>query len=1477
MNRDKPLVSIVIPTYNQADYLREALNSLIVQTYSDWEAIVVNDGSTDCTIEVMEEYANKDLRVKAFSKPNGGITSALNFGLDKAEGDFFCWLSSDDLFYPKKLELQIKAFQTLDDNYALVYGSFDLLQEETKKIEVQPFQEELLPGTEFAEALKFDFIDGCTIMIRMNVMKEIGGFNPYYRHSQDTELWIRIASRGYRFFQLHEKMTIRRIHVAQASTGNMIYCRYDHAWMINYYLEHFHLRELYRYFDFFDKNDIERFLDHFIGRMLHTEATINHPLLMEKFWKWFVHGLSSVPTNIQHFILKGCLAQLIKRRKATYKVDYYLRECILELRRPREYISFDADFTVGGRDIRSDSREDDIFGQRLFDYATDLLINRHIPLFAQELYFHNTHKGVDTPFKLAHSAIRYLSQFPNSFQKIVGSFAGLSQIPNTQEDATRLFCSLRYPDYALPFHKSLTFDATSSIDLSDIEDAEDKISNLPVNYKEDLRKICEKNPTETILYYWNALTLAAEGKSEQAVEEAWKTLTLGREKCNWMICYKIGRWAEKAKDIEKAWIAYNMGYGAWPTFLSLKDGLDRVSQNMGVVSAYKPTPQAFIRKEDLNELPDAKMIDCQFIPNLDGYYTIRISCIFDTKETFTIQSRLSYTEPLQVIRIIDPFTKKSFKITPNSIFSLWANGYDFIKESQNFLKNRLTINIKPRVAFTVLNSSILGGGPSIIFRYANWLADLGVDVAIYSNDSPPQWISLNKVRFHNIPDDPQRYSAINESVVIVYSILEMPFVLRYVNTKGKRIFHICQGIEDFNYHGPDYASLIAPKPIFELLHSLPVGRVAVSYHVKNYFAEKYSQQTFTIINGIDLTVFKPRWKRRITNRINIMIVGNPLRLLKGADDVKQALTILANKHPKWKLHLCIVSNQRIGYGVDTSSFETSLHWELSPQEMHDMYRSADIFVNPAWYEGFGLPTLEAMACGVPVVQADNQGLDRIVENRRNCLIIPPENPRAIADAIEILVEDNALVEQLITNGIETASKFSLKNQYEAFVEAFENILVTKFDSTVVAAKKQELEYGTLDYQIAEEMKSLPPLISVIVPTYNHARYLPAALDSLIAQTYPNWEALVVNDGSTDDTPKVIEQYAAKDKRIRSFHKENGGVGSALNEGLRNAGGEWICWLSSDDQFLPNKLETHVYAFKAHPSFKVFHTDYFWLNEKTQEILSSGIDPDRLFPPMELQTLKFFQINYFNGISICIHRSVFESVGYFKENLRNGQDFDMWLRISALFKSKFLPQKTCIIRFHPASGTQLSVEAGIFDSARACLEFLNKHRFEELFPTLNMDNLEDYSCAIGNAINIVTQQGSFINRCGYAQALIDRIREWLAHSCPEEYKKSYEKEFETISHHIQNTSLSEDIKIAIDSLRGATTSNFVYKPYDPLELMKFHAERLETRGNYHEAQLIYKYLKRISKFENLSSLIDDTLKIQEEHELSAVTIATENEK
>ena len=152
-----------------------------------------------------------------------------------------------------------------------------------------------------------------------------------------------------------------------------------------------------------------------------------------------------------------------------------------------------------------------------------------------------------------------------------------------------------------------------------------------------------------------------------------------------------------------------------------------------------------------------------------------------------------------------------------------------------------------------------------------------------------------------------------------------------------------------------------------------------------------------------------------------------------------------------------------------------------------------------------------------------------------------------------------------------------------------------------------------------------PCFTVIVPTYNQAHYLPLALNSLLTQTFPNWEAVVVNDGSTDNTAQVAEAYASRDRRIRVIHQQNGGVAAALNTGLRHARGEWICWLSSDDLFEPEKLLIHAEEAVNNPSIRFMFTNFTLLFDETGALNPNTLDVNTL-PSRELQMLTLFKYN-----------------------------------------------------------------------------------------------------------------------------------------------------------------------------------------------------------------------------------------------------------
>jgi glycosyltransferase involved in cell wall biosynthesis len=180
-------------------------------------------------------------------------------------------------------------------------------------------------------------------------------------------------------------------------------------------------------------------------------------------------------------------------------------------------------------------------------------------------------------------------------------------------------------------------------------------------------------------------------------------------------------------------------------------------------------------------------------------------------------------------------------------------------------------------------------------------------------------------------------------------------------------------------------------------------------------------------------------------------------------------------------------------------------------------------------------------------------------------------------------------------------------------------------------------------------------ISIVIPTYNRASFLKEAIDSVLSQTYRNFELIVVDDGSTDDTPKLLSSYGEKIKVIK---KANKGPSAARNRGIKAAKGGWIAFLDSDDVWKPGKLEKQVQFIKDNPEVKICQTEEIWIrngkrvNPRKKHEMHSGWIYEQCLP-----------LCIVSPSSVMIHRDVFEKVGLFDETMLACEDYDLWLRIA----------------------------------------------------------------------------------------------------------------------------------------------------------------------------------------------------------------------
>jgi len=186
-----------------------------------------------------------------------------------------------------------------------------------------------------------------------------------------------------------------------------------------------------------------------------------------------------------------------------------------------------------------------------------------------------------------------------------------------------------------------------------------------------------------------------------------------------------------------------------------------------------------------------------------------------------------------------------------------------------------------------------------------------------------------------------------------------------------------------------------------------------------------------------------------------------------------------------------------------------------------------------------------------------------------------------------------------------------------------------------------------------------PFFSVIIPTYNRQGFFQKAIDSVLSQTFKDFELIIIDDGSIDETKKLVFSY--NDRRITYVYQENHGVAHARNQGLKKAKGGWIAFLDSDDWWLPQKLARVRESIDYFKEFKVFHTEEIWYRQG--ERLKQKKIHKKPTGNVYLYAIKLCCISISTAV---VHKSIFEDIGVFDETLPACEDYDFWLRAMARY-------------------------------------------------------------------------------------------------------------------------------------------------------------------------------------------------------------------
>ncbi len=314
-----------------------------------------------------------------------------------------------------------------------------------------------------------------------------------------------------------------------------------------------------------------------------------------------------------------------------------------------------------------------------------------------------------------------------------------------------------------------------------------------------------------------------------------------------------------------------------------------------------------------------------------------------------------------------------------------------------------------------LPTTALSGGVKVVFEIANRLADVDESVHLFSFAGPPRWCRL---RAPLLPmRDLEQADLPSYDFVLVANAFLLPMVLPLLG-RARAIF-FCQDYEAFHHAaGPTFADFMAESPAFANLYRLPVPIIASSRAVQRLIKERLGKESIHVPVGIDKTIFSvsPR-PARLAARARVLMVGNYLMPYKGMKDGIEALRRLSVERP---VELVLVTQEKRGRRLfDGLPFPVEIHHCPTEEEMPGILRTCDVYCCTSWYEGLGLPALEAFACGVPVVSTRTYGVSDYGIDGVNLVLARPNDPQDLHARLASLLRDDSLKERVRRGGFDT--------------------------------------------------------------------------------------------------------------------------------------------------------------------------------------------------------------------------------------------------------------------------------------------------------------------------------------------------------------------------------------------------------------------------------------------------------------------------
>lgn len=551
----------------------------------------------------------------------------------------------------------------------------------------------------------------------------------------------------------------------------------------------------------------------------------------------------------------------------------------------------------------------------------------------------------------------------------------------------------------------------------------------------------------------------------------------------------------------------------------------------------------------------------------------------------------------------------------------------------------------------------------------------------------------------------------------------------------------------------DYRTFYAAMD--SLSNKLIVISNVVEDEIDQFFPSKKFSQIYT---GLEKTI-KPILNNRkevmgITQDIPVITFIGVISKRKGVLSLVDTARFVVNKFPQAKFVIAgkkegenyeILQNQ-----ITEHKLEDNFQFLGFRTDIQNVIANSDIIVIPSIFEPFSLVALEAMEMGKPVVATKSGGPEEIIINNETGILVPVNNPYEMAQAIIRILDDPDLATLMGQNG---RQRFNEHFQYGAYINRIEKLFdevvsnptrisedttfivenIIKLAEVASQAKAELAGLGQRDNPntVVDGLLNYPgytpvaiktcdnalkrPAVSVCIPIYNGAKYIRESIDSILSQSFKDFELILVNDASTDDSKTIIETY--NDPRIKYFENDhNLGMVANWNKCLEQSTGDYVCIFHQDDVMSEKNLEEKVALFKADKNIGLIYSDTVIIDQKGKvnshhwfNLLDPNVDFIR--PGKAFFDLMFENLNIVCCPSVLVRRECYEKVGGFDIRLPFSCDMEMWMRISLFSDVAYISKPLIQYRFHETNLTHTFLDLDLIHI------YLSKKMLLEKFPEL----------------------------------------------------------------------------------------------------------------------------------------------------------------